>query len=83
VGPLETLDELANNADNRPLLSVACSELPRLASGLLPAHAPDPPLRVVSTTGNPDTTPRNKQQHTNDEEPERPGQQRRGWSGRS
>jgi hypothetical protein len=73
---LEMLDELARNADNGSLLSVACGALPRLASGwrgLLAAHAPDPPLRVVSTRGNPDTTPRNKQQHTNDEEPERPG----------
>jgi hypothetical protein len=58
---LEMLDELANNADNRPLLSVTSSELPRLVSGrrsLLPVHAPDPRLRVVSTRGNPDTTPR-------------------------
>jgi hypothetical protein len=55
------------------------SELPAWPLGrtLLAAHAPDPPLRVVSTEGNPDTTPRNKQPHTNDEEPERPGQQRR------
>jgi hypothetical protein len=42
---LEMLDELASNADNRSLLSVARSELPRLTSGwraVLAAHAPDP-----------------------------------------
>jgi hypothetical protein len=76
------LDGLANNADNGSLQSVARSELPRLASGcraLLAAHAPDPPLRVVSTESNPDMPPRNKQRHTNDEEPESRGQQRRGF----
>jgi hypothetical protein len=42
---LDILDELASNADNRSLLSVARSELPRLTSGwyvLLDAHTPDP-----------------------------------------
>jgi hypothetical protein len=42
---LDMLDELASNADNGSLLSVARSELPRLAHGwraLLAAHAPDP-----------------------------------------
>jgi hypothetical protein len=42
---LDMLDELASNADNGSLLSVARSELPRLTSGwcaLLAAHAPDP-----------------------------------------
>jgi len=42
---LDMLDELASNADNGSLLSVARSELPRLTSGwcaLLTAHAPDP-----------------------------------------
>jgi hypothetical protein len=66
------------------LMPVARSELPRLASGARSARHPrtDPPLRLVSTEGNPDTTSRNKQQHTNDEEPERPGQQRRGLARR-
>lgn len=42
---LDLLDELASSADNRSLLSVARSELPRLAYGwraLLATHAPDP-----------------------------------------
>jgi hypothetical protein len=42
---LDMLDELASNADNGSLLSVARSELPRLTSGwcaLLAAHAVDP-----------------------------------------
>ncbi|MGH3754520.1 MAG: hypothetical protein ACRDRP_17840 [Pseudonocardiaceae bacterium] len=42
---LDMLDELASNADNGSLLSVARSELPRLTYGwraLLATHAPDP-----------------------------------------
>jgi hypothetical protein len=42
---LDMLDELASNADNGSLLSMARSELPRLTSGwcaVLAAHAPDP-----------------------------------------
>ncbi|HEV7451774.1 MAG TPA: hypothetical protein VGO16_10385 [Pseudonocardiaceae bacterium] len=41
---LDMLDELASNADNGSLLSVARSELPRLIYGwraLLATHAPD------------------------------------------
>lgn len=41
---LDMLDELASNADNGSLLSVARSELPRLTYGwraLLATHAPD------------------------------------------
>lgn len=63
--------------------AVSCPAWP-LGRALLAAHAPDPSLRVVSTEGNPDTPPRNEQQHTNDneEELERPGQQRRGLARR-
>lgn len=42
---LDSLDELANSADNGSLLSVARNELPRLAHGwraLLTSHVPDP-----------------------------------------
>lgn len=63
--------------------AVSCPAWP-LGRALLAAHALDPSLRVVSTEGNPDTPPRNEQQHTNDndEELERPGQQRRGLARR-
>jgi hypothetical protein len=52
---LDMLDELASNADNGSLLSVARSELPRLAHGwraLLAAHAPDPRGRCPECSGN-------------------------------
>lgn len=42
---LDSLDELVSSADNGSLLSVARSELPRLAHGwraLLTSHVPDP-----------------------------------------
>jgi hypothetical protein len=42
---LEILEELASNADNGSLLSLARTELPRLTHGwlaLLATHAPDP-----------------------------------------
>lgn len=63
--------------------AVSCPAWP-LGRALLAARAPDPSLRVVSTEGNPDTPPRNEQQRTNDndEELERPGQQRRGLARR-
>lgn len=63
--------------------AVSCPAWP-LGRALLAAHAPGPSLRVVSTEGNLDRTPRNEQQHTNDndEELERPGQQRRGLARR-
>lgn len=77
---LGMLDELANNADGRSLRSAARGGLRRVALGwpaLLATHAPDSPLRVVSTEGNRNTPVRNTQPRTNDEQPERPGQQRR------
>jgi len=52
---LDMLDELASNADNGSLLSVARSELPRLTHGwraLLASHAPDPRGRCPECSGN-------------------------------
>lgn len=59
---LDMLDELASNADDRSLLSVARSELPRLTSGwcvLLDAHTPDPRGRCpqCSTRWRPHSAP--------------------------
>ena len=59
---LDLLDELASSADNRSLLSVARSELPRLAYGwraLLATHAPDPRGRCpqCSSRWRPRTSP--------------------------
>ena len=51
---LDMLDELANNADNGSLLSVARSELPRLTHGwraLLATHAPDSRGRCPECSG--------------------------------
>jgi len=51
---LDMLDELASNADNGSLLSVARSELPRLTHGwraLLASHAPDPRGRCPECSG--------------------------------
>ncbi|HYZ36910.1 MAG TPA: hypothetical protein VE673_09335 [Pseudonocardiaceae bacterium] len=51
---LDMLDELANSADNGSLLSVARSELPRLAHGwraLLASHAPDSRGRCPECSG--------------------------------
>jgi hypothetical protein len=48
------LDELANSADNGSLLSVARTELPRLAHGwrtLLASHAPDSRGRCPECSG--------------------------------
>jgi hypothetical protein len=47
---LDMIDELASNADNKSLLSVARSELPRLTHGwraLLATHALDPRGRCL------------------------------------
>ena len=52
---LDMLDELASNADNWSLLSIARSELPRLTHGwrdLLASHAPDPRGRCPECSGN-------------------------------
>jgi hypothetical protein len=52
---LDMLDELASNADNGSLLSVARSELPRLTHGwraLLASHAPDHRGRCPECSGN-------------------------------
>ena len=52
---LDMLDELASNADNGSLLSVARSELPRLTHGwraLLASHAPDSRGRCPECSGN-------------------------------
>ncbi len=59
---LDMLDELASNADNGSLRSVARSELPRLTSGwraVLAAHAPDPRgrCRECSNRWRPRTAP--------------------------
>jgi hypothetical protein len=51
---LDMLDELANSADNGSLLSVARTELPRLAHGwraLLASHAPDSRGRCPECSG--------------------------------
>jgi hypothetical protein len=60
---LDMLDELASNADNGSLLSVARSELPRLTfwwGAVLAAHAPDPRgrCRECSKRWRPGSAPR-------------------------